>query len=496
MIDLNDLFIFEMANNHQGDPDHGLAIIRAMGKVARANGINAAVKLQYRNLDTFVHPDEINNKENKHVSRFLSTRLENDQFRTLVQAIRKEGMTTVCTPFDEDSVDLILEHGIDVIKIASACADDWPLVQKIVSAGRPVIASTGGLLIHEIDNLYSYLTHRLQQVAILHCLSVYPAPDGKLNMSVIRTMAERYPDVTIGYSGHEEPGNYDVIKIAVSLGARVFERHVGLPTDRIKLNAYSLDPEQADRWVKAALAAKTVLGTSDKNPDPEERNSLFLLKRGVFAEHPIKKGEMIRPEDVFYAFPIKEGQLTSGEFGRVRARYSASKNYKANEAIFENWDLDTYHKIRQIIHKAKGLLEENRIVIGSSYEIELSHHYGIEKFDKYGSILIKIVNREYCKKIILVFAGQHHPEQRHMKKEETFHILQGELVIFVNGIERAMKKGDIQVIERGVTHSFYTNTGTIIEEISTSHIIDDSYYSDPLIAEQDPMQRKTRVERF
>lgn len=496
MADFNDLFIFEMANNHQGDVDHGLAIINAMGKIARENGINAAVKLQYRNLDTFVHPEQRNNNDNKHVSRFLSTRLSNEQFRILVRAIKEQGMLTVCTPFDEDSVDLIMAHGIEVIKIASSCADDWPLVSKIVRAGKPVIASTGGLMLHETDNLYSYLTHRLSQVALLHCLSIYPAPPEKVNLNIIKSMSERYPGIIIGYSGHEEPDNTDIIMTAVALGAKVFERHVGIATDKIKLNSYSLNPRQADNWVKAALNTRLIVGKPEKVPDKDERDALFLLKRGVFAGKSIKKGQLIKPDDVFFAFPIADGQLTSGEFGKVRARYTASKNYRANEAVFETWEPDTYHMIRQIIHKAKGLLEENKIVIGDNYELELSHHYGIDQFDNFGSILINIVNREYCKKIIIVFPGQHHPEQKHMKKEETFHLLNGELIIYINGIERIMKKGDIQVIERGVLHSFYTNSGAIFEEISTSHYVDDSFYTDPLISEQDPMQRKTLIERF
>ncbi|TFH46170.1 MAG: cupin domain-containing protein, partial [Bacteroidia bacterium] len=436
------------------------------------------------------------NKENKHVTRFLSTRISNNEFKILVEAIREEGMMTVCTPFDEDSVDLIQEHGIEVIKIASSCADDWPLIQKIAATGKPVIASTGGLVLHEIDNLYSYLSHRLEQVAILHCLSIYPAPEEKLNLSIIRALAERYPDVVIGYSGHEEPDNTDIIKAAVALGARIFERHVGIGTGEIMLNSYSLSPEQTGKWVKAAISARTVMGSDVKVPDAEERKSLALLKRGVFARHAIHKGQTIKHEDVYFAFPVLEDQLTSGEFGRVRARYTASRSYKADEPLFEQWGLDTYHKIRQIIHKAKGILEENKIVIGNSYEIELSHHYGIEQFDKFGCLLINIVNREYCKKIIIVFPGQHHPEQKHMKKEETFHLLQGELVIYINGIERVMKKGDIQIIERGVLHSFHTVSGAVLEEISTSHLVDDSFYTDPLISEQDPMQRKTLIERF
>ena len=133
MKNFNDLFIFELANNHQGDVKHGIKIINAMGEISRKYKLNAAVKLQYRQLDSFIHPKYRNDKEAKHISRFLSTELKPNQFLELVKAIKANGLTTVCTPFDEESVDLILEHQIDVIKIASCSADDWPLLQKIIA---------------------------------------------------------------------------------------------------------------------------------------------------------------------------------------------------------------------------------------------------------------------------------------------------------------------------------------------------------------------------
>ena len=99
-----DLFIFEMANNHQGSVEHGLAIINAMSKIARKYGIKAGVKLQYRELDTLIHPDFKDRKDIKHVPRFLETRLKPKEFLTLVDAIRDQGMITITTPFDEASV--------------------------------------------------------------------------------------------------------------------------------------------------------------------------------------------------------------------------------------------------------------------------------------------------------------------------------------------------------------------------------------------------------
>jgi len=253
-----DFFIFEMANNHQGDVNHGIKIIKEMAKVARKYSLNAAVKLQYRHLDSFIHPDFRKNKEAKHIGRFLTTELKPGQFLTLVNAIKSEGLKTVCTPFDELSVDLIDEHEIEVIKIASCSADDWPLITRIVKSNKPVVASTGGLEFSQIDNLVSYLTNRIIQIGILHCVGIYPTPDQNLNLNFIQTLKTRYPGVSIGYSGHESPLDNDVIQLALAKGATIFERHVGLPTPDIKLNAYSMDPEQVEKWIVSYKNAKII----------------------------------------------------------------------------------------------------------------------------------------------------------------------------------------------------------------------------------------------
>ena len=101
---LEDLIIFEMANSHQGSIEHGIAIIREMGKIARVNKVHAAVKLQYRDLNTFIHQDARGKKDVPHVLRFEETRLEYDDFCVLIEEIRKEGLVTMSTPFDEKGV--------------------------------------------------------------------------------------------------------------------------------------------------------------------------------------------------------------------------------------------------------------------------------------------------------------------------------------------------------------------------------------------------------
>ena len=82
-MNFEDLFIYDMANNHQGDLKHGLDIIKSMGKVTRDRGVRAGLKFQFRQIDTFIHPDYKNNEDLPHISRFVSTVLTKDDYRVL-----------------------------------------------------------------------------------------------------------------------------------------------------------------------------------------------------------------------------------------------------------------------------------------------------------------------------------------------------------------------------------------------------------------------------
>jgi sialic acid synthase SpsE/quercetin dioxygenase-like cupin family protein len=492
-----DLFIFEMANNHQGSVEHGLAIINAMSKIARKYGIKAGVKLQYRDLDTLIHPDYRDRKDVKHIPRFLETRLTPKQFLTLVDAVRDQGMVTIATPFDEPSVHQCLDHGIQILKIASPSATDWPLIETAAATKKPMIVSTGGISIYDIDNIVSFCTHRHISFALMHCVGIYPSLTETLQMNFISKLIKRYPDVPIGYSGHETPENLDAVKIAVSKGATVLERHIGIPTDTIKLNEYSMTPEQADAWVASALAAREMCGPAeDKQISQAEIDSLLSLQRGVYAARVIKKGSNIKKDDVFFAMPCLEGQTTSGEFGQKRATFKATKNYLRNAPVEEHRQPDTLSLVRSIIHDAKGMIYEAGIALRDDFEIELSHHYGIEHFRQHGALIVNIINREYCKKLVVVLSGQKHPNHYHKIKEETFQLLWGDLQVNLDGTIINMKPGDKLLIERDSWHSFTTINGAIFEEVSTTHIKDDSYYEDESISALDPIQRKTIMETW
>ena len=122
-------------------------------------------------------------------------------------------------------------------------------------------------------------------------------------------------------------------------------------------------------------------------------------------------------------------------------------------------------------------------------ELEISHHYGLENFYKFGLIILTVINRDYCKKLLLNLPGQSHPEQYHKLKEETFHVLYGKINIILNDKLRTCVPGDVITILPGVRHSFSSENGAVIEEISTTHFVDDSFYTDLSIIEN--KKRKT-----
>lgn len=488
------LFIFELANNHQGDIELGLKIIRKLAELKKNFDFNFAVKMQYRDLDTFIHPTHKKSSSDKMVNRFMGTRLTREQQKTFKDEIAKQGFYSICTPFDENSVDLVEEHGYDVIKIASCSFGDWPLMERIVRCDKPIIASTAGVPLNDIDNVVSFFTHRNKDIALMHCVAEYPTVPKNLQLNQIDLLIKRYPGLNIGYSTHEEPGNFASIKIAVSKGARIFEKHVGINTDTVKLNAYSATPEQLVSWLNAAREAFEMCGEEGVRHQftRKEIDDLMSLRRGVFAGRVIAKGEKIDESNTYLAMPNLKNQVLANDLSKYKNYYAETEINKDDPVYFDQVKLiDIRGQVAEIITRVKALVNEAGIPVQDGLYFELSHHYGIDNFASIGASIINYINREYCKKIIIMVPGQSHPEHYHKKKEETFHILYGDITIRLNGAEMKCRQGDLVLVERGAVHSFSTDNGGIFEEISTTHYMNDSYYLDPKIAEN--KKRKTEL---
>ncbi|MEA3493981.1 MAG: N-acetylneuraminate synthase family protein [Candidatus Margulisiibacteriota bacterium] len=470
-----------MANNHSGDVEQGLKIIRDIHNVSKNFPFKFAFKFQFRNLDTFIHPDYKGRMDIKYVKRFSETRLDAAQFKTLKEEIDKLGFVSICTPFDERSVDLIEEMNFSIIKIASCSFTDWPLLERIVKTDKPIIASTAGAKLEDIDKVVSFFEHRGKNYALMHCVAEYPTQNSNLQLNQIDLFKARYPQAAIGYSTHEDPNNTDAIKMAIAKGATLFERHVGVG----KLNAYSSNPEQINKWLTAAKEAFEMCGIKDRRLEftPKETASLRALGRGLFVKKPIKKGERISLSDLFLAIPTIDDQVIAGDFSKYTEFYAKSEVDTNQPILLSNLKMvDNREKIYSIVQKVKKVIKDGNVNVPGMLNLEISHHYGVDRFDEYGCTIINFINREYCKKLIILVPGQKHPEQFHEKKEETFHVLYGDVLLTLDGVEKESKAGDIITVERGKKHIFSSKNGAIIEEISSTHYKDDSFYTDPEIA--------------
>ena len=488
------LFIFEMANNHQGSLEHGLRIIREFYEVSKNFPFNFAFKLQARDIPTFIHPDYQNRMDLKYVKRFSETKLSDDEFKKLKEEIDKFGFISMCTPFDENSVDLIEKLNFDIIKIGSPSFADWLLLERIAKTDKPLIISVGGAQLEDIDKVLSFFEHREKKFALMHCVSEYPTQLENLQLNQIDLLKKRYPEIEIGYSTHESPDNFDSIKIAIAKGATIFEKHIGVKTSEIELNAYSATPEQAKQWLLSAQQALTICGVKGERMKFSEKElaDLKQFKRGVFAKRDLKAGEKLDSSNIFLAWPNQNNQLLANDMSKYTI-YTLKNDVNKNKPIFfSNVELTNIReKVYQIMVKLRDFLKEAKIYVPNNVEVEISHHYGIDRFYETGAILINCINREYCKKIIVLFPGQSHPAHFHKQKEETFHVLSGKMIVDFDGQEKVYRAGDLILVPREVKHSFRTDEGVIFEEISTTHFKSDSFYEDMKIMEN--KDRKTNL---
>lgn len=311
------LFVLELANNHWGRIERGLKIVNDFAAVVQENHVHAAIKLQFRDVDNFVHPDFRHRDDVRYIKKTLATKLAWGHLSMMIETVRKGGMVSMVTPFDEFSVDKCVEFDVEILKIASADIRDRVLVPKIAAAGRPVIASTGGADLKHIDDLVEYFTSRNIPFALNHCVSLYPSEDSDLNLDQIDFLRARYPHITIGLSTHEYRDWRDSMLIAYGKGARTFERHIDIDYEDVPVSSYCTKPEEADIWFKAFHKAEEMCGGAGfkRREVPEgERRYLDKLVRGIFARHDLPAGHVLSLDDVMLAVPLLKGQTSTREF--------------------------------------------------------------------------------------------------------------------------------------------------------------------------------------
>ena len=484
------LIVLEIANNHMGDLSHAKKIIKRYSSITKKyKKFNFALKFQLRDRKTFIDKS-FRNSDDKQIKRFRSTFLSKQKWNELIE-FSKKYFDLACTGFDESSVSKIFnDKKFKYLKIASCSANDWPLIEHIFKCykkkPKQIFCSLAGLNNDEIDNVYSYFKNRNIKINFFYCVGIYPTKDSDLNLKYFKYLQEKYGKQIIGFSTHEMPDQKFSGSVAIGLGVSVFEKHIGLKDDQknYNLNDYSVSPEEFENWLNSINNAIIVYG-SKKNRElnlKKEKEKLKSFQRGVYIKNNLVSQKKITSKDVYYAFPLQKNQLSANEFSKHNIYMSKKILSEGLPLLKKNLIVkNNYPKIKIIRDKIRNFLKDKKITIPSKTRLEISHHYGIEKFYKFGITMITVINKIYCKKLIIILPNQKHPAQFHKKKQESFFILYGKVNLKINKKNYNLNPGELKTIKPGEVHEFSSKTGAIIEELSTTSMVNDSFYIDKSI---------------
>jgi len=480
--------ILDLANNACGKLEKGLQIINEHDEVLKKykEVFDIGFKFQYRQLSSFIHSDFKNSYEYKYIKRFSETEMSIDDFETMKKRIEELGYFTIVTPFDNDSIDIIKQQDFNYLKIASCSVTDWPLLNKIATLDKPIVISTAGASFEDIDKVVDFMNNRNKDISLMHCIAQYPTDDSNINIGQIKLLKERYKEIDVGYSTHENPDNYNSVQVALGAGALLLERHIDTECDT--KNKYSSTPENIDRWLDSAKKAILMIGEMENRykPSDSELDSLYGLRRGMFVNKDLKKGSVISKEDVFFSIPLllNDGHYSANDFSKY-AEFVLIEDLKKNDPVLKkSIDYSNNRKIvLDIINKIKDIMNKSGVAVQDEIEMELSHHYGIESYFKTGAAILNCFNNEeYCRKLLVLLPMQMHPSHFHRLKHETFIVLYGSLNLTIRkdgkSIYKVLKAGDVYAVNREVPHSFSSDDGCIFEEVSTQQFPNDSIYDD------------------
>jgi sialic acid synthase len=296
--------IAEIGHNHQGSLEKARELFRE-AKLAGAD----AVKLQKRNnrgLYTRAAYDRPYDNENS----FGATYGEHREFLEFGLAEYKElqayaaelGVDFFSTAFDHESADFLAQIDVPAYKIASGDLKSTPLLTHVARMGKPMVISTGGAVIADVQRAYDTIMPINPQLAILQCTAGYPAAFEELDLRVIATYRERFPDAVIGFSSHDNGIAMPVA--AYMLGARLVEKHFTLNramkgTD----HSFSLEPVGLRKMVRDLERTYKAMGDGTKKIYDSERAPIVKMGKSLVVARDLPAGHVLTAADIVMKSP-------------------------------------------------------------------------------------------------------------------------------------------------------------------------------------------------
>jgi sialic acid synthase len=303
--DATDCYVIaEIGHNHQGSLEQAFELFQQ----ARACGANA-VKLQKRDnrslytTDFFNRPYENENSfgptygEHREALEFGEA-----EYRELKAYAKELGITFFATAFDFASADFLADLDMPAYKMASGDLTNTPLLKYVAEIGKPVIFSTGAGRLDDVRRAYETVAAVNDQVAILQCTAGYPADFEELDLRVIETYRDLFPEAVVGFSGHDN--GISMALVAYVLGGRIVEKHFTLNramkgTD----HAFSLEVPGMSKMVRDLNRTRVALGSGAKTTYASEADPATKMGKKIVAARSLPAGHVLLPEDLALKSP-------------------------------------------------------------------------------------------------------------------------------------------------------------------------------------------------
>ena len=296
--------VAEIGHNHQGDLEKAMELFRT----AKECGVDA-VKLQKRDNRT-LYTKAMYNKPYEHENSFGLTYGEHrnalefgwKEYCELKAYAREIGITMLSTAFDFRSADFLAKLDIPAFKIGSGDLKNIPLLTHIAKLKKPMIVSTGGGDIVDVQRAYDAIMPINTQLCLLHCTSGYPAMSEELNLRVITTYRHQFKNIIIGFSSHENGIGLTVA--AYVLGSRVVEKHFTLNrTWKGTDHSFSLEPIGLGKMVRYLHNCRLAMGDGVKRVYASEIEPMNKMGKKLVAARDIHAGKIIQSEDIAIKSP-------------------------------------------------------------------------------------------------------------------------------------------------------------------------------------------------
>lgn len=328
------LIIAEAGVNHNGS----LELAKQLVASAAAAGVDLVKfqsfltsKIIARNAPKAQYQKETTGTEESQYEMVQKLELARSAHEVLIEECRRHGIGFFSTAFDTDSFDMLVDLGLEQVKIPSGEITNLPLLRYMTRLGKPVILSTGmaglGDIEAAIETIEQAGTPR-ERITVMHCTTEYPTPIADVNLRAMVNMKNAF-GVQVGYSDHT-PG-IEVPIAAVALGATVIEKHFTLDRNLPGPDHQaSLEPHELKAMVDGIRNIEKALGDGIKRPSASELKNKPIARKSIVASRDIKAGELFSPENLGTKRPGTG--ISPMRWDEVVGR-SACRDFSADELI-------------------------------------------------------------------------------------------------------------------------------------------------------------------